>query len=280
MDKKKKLNQTFFTIFFCFGIALTSGAAAEFSSEDNNVETFDTPRFTLHIDSDSNSYDSSKKLDNKTLAKGALDTLNQTFEQLTKTFELYPTQKVTLRFLTPEEFSEQTGAPSWTNAMYYRGEISIPLSESNLKDIDDLNNAVRHEYVHAFLAEVTRHRCPAWMDEGLAQLIEGKPNSLLGPSLRKWIKNNDAIPLEDLRNGFTTLDRSVVPVAYAQSLFVSRLLVKEHGYAALKNYLLELRKEANPEDAFFKAFNVKQSEFETFLTSKILAWSNTALEHP
>ena len=110
--------------------------------------------------------------------------------------------------------------------------------------------------------------------------IEGKPNSLLGPSLRKWIKNNDAIPLEDLSNGFTTLERSVVPVANAQSLFVARLLVKEHGYGALKKYLLELRKEATPEEAFYKAFNIEQSEFETFLTSKILAWSNTALEHP
>src|SRR5690606_26447433 len=118
--------------------------------------------------------------------------------------------KVVLRFLPPEEFRRQTGAPEWTSAMYFRDEITIPLTKSTAWERDELDRALRHEYVHAVIAELSEYRCPAWLDEGVAQLLEGQVNPLLGPALRRWIALNPAIPLDWLQNGFTTLDSGYV----------------------------------------------------------------------
>jgi len=246
---------------------------------ESDFQVYDTPRFTLHI----GSYTEKEAViipDNEKLANISLNTLNDTFDELSRIFKLQPSRKVILKFLTPSEFSKQTGAPSWTNAMYYRGEISIPMSKSNLSELKDLNRAIRHEYVHAFIAEITNHRCPAWLDEGIAQLIEGRPNPVLGPALRKWIKTNNSIPLDWLQNGFTLLDDNVVPTAYAQSLFVTRTLVNRHGFSALRDYLLALRDGQDSRKAFRTAFNTDQVVFEKDLSQQIRRWADSKQVNP
>lgn len=246
---------------------------------DESYKTYDTPRFTLHIGTQEETEAvANPEIDD--LAETSLTALNNTYEELGRIFKVWPARKVVLRFLSPEEFRRQTGAPAWTSAMYYRGEISIPLTASTISQGSELERALRHEYVHAFLAEISGHRCPAWLDEGVAQLIEGQPNPLLGPALRKWIKTNPAIPLSWLRNGFTMLENSVVPAAYAQSLFATRSLVNRFGFGAVKEYLTALRVGASPEDAFQMAFNLNQGEFETSLTDQIRRWKESNQLHP
>jgi len=249
-------------------------------SAEEIYQTYDTPRFTLHIGSEREPVKALSDQEYTELAQDALKTLNGTFEELSRVFKLQPVKKVVLRFLTPQEFTRMTGAPKWTNAMYYRGEISIPLTAQNIKKRKDLVRAVRHEYVHAFLAEVTRHRCPAWLDEGLAQLIEGKPNPLLGPALREWLASNEAIPLDWLRNGFTLLDEEVVPTAYAQSLFVARSLVNQHGFSAMRSYMLELRDGRTHDQAFETAFGLDKSSYEKQLNEELDRWKFSGKRHP
>ncbi len=260
------------------GLCVSGAEANEHGKEI--YQTYDTPRFTLHIGSEREPVQAISDKKYTELAQDALKTLNNTFDELSRLFKLQPVKKVTLRFLTPQEFTRMTGAPEWTNAMYYRGEISIPLTAHNIEKRKDLVRAVRHEYVHAFLAEVTRHRCPAWLDEGVAQLIEGKPNSLLGPALRDWLASNEAIPLDWLNHGFTLLDEEVVPTAYAQSLFAARSLVNQHGFSALRTYMLELRDGSTPQEAFANSFGQSQYDYEKKLNEDLDRWRFSGRRHP
>ncbi len=249
-------------------------------ADEADFDTIDTPRFTLHVEKQTNETRLSKTPAD--LAVSALSMLDSIDKELTRILDYQPEEKVILRFLTREEFTRQTSAPSWTNAMYFRGEITIPLEEDEDQqmDLDELRRALRHEYVHALVAEISSFRCPAWLDEGLAQIIEGEPNSLLGPALREWISSNEAMPLRWLRNGFTTLSNKLVPAAYAQSLFATRTLLNSLGFNSIKKYLSYLGEGKSDNAAFRLAFNRDQEQFEQQLTSQIERWSVSTQVHP
>jgi hypothetical protein len=255
------------------GILLIGPPFEDVSARDlNQPYVVQSPRFILYFGK--NTRENSRSiLTQEQLAKYAFEVLDGVYKEYTELFGTQPTKKITLRFLSPEEFKKYTGAPAWTSAMYFNDEITIPLNPEKGVILKDLGRAIRHEYAHAVIAELSESKCPAWLDEGLAQLLEGKINPLLGPALRKWISSNDAMPLSWLRNGFTLLDEKIVPVAYAQSLFASRKIVKEYGYEKVSYYLALLHKGTNDKEAFESAFKITQKEFLTDLTYEIKEWA-------
>ncbi len=237
----------------------------------------ETPRFTLYFPS----AEQGAGIPLDQLAKSTLSVLDDTYEELSAQFQIKPQQKVIFRFLTPEEFRKHTGAPAWTSAMYLRGEVSIPVSKSKRPNPTELRRAIRHEYTHAVVAELSGRRCPAWLDEGLAQMMEGDVNPLLGPALRRWTQDNsEAMPLSWLQNGFMTLSENIVPAAYAESLFAARSLVKKLGYSAVLGYLSALREGVAEPQAFRQAFGISERQFERQLTKEMNAWAQSGVMNP
>lgn len=241
--------------------------------------TFDTPRFTLYFGASGTGSEADLTF-TRNVADQALAVLNATADEYSRTFGIQASKRVILKFLSPEEFRRQTGAPAWTSAMFYRGEISIPFTKARGMNVSELRRALRHEYVHAVFAEISDYKCPAWLDEGVAQLLEGQPNPLLGPALRKWAKANRAMPLDWLQNGFTTLDAEIVPAAYAESLFATRVLVEQFGYSSIVLYLRQLRLGVAEDEAFDRAFGKKRLTFERDIQSRLEAWVSSNEAHP
>ena len=246
---------------------------------DDAAKTFSTPRFTLHVGANkTSSLGKSPYVDG--VVDDSIQVLNDTYEELKRVFDATPHKRVYLRFLAPDEFQTETGSPAWTSAMYYAGEITVPLSLQESINFRHLKRALRHEYVHAVVAELSDSRCPAWLDEGLAQLIEGEPNPLLGPALRKWAKTSAPMSLDSLQNGFTLLDDSLVPAAYAESLFATRTLVNRRGFAAIRSYLTHLHENRPLAEAFELSFGEKQEAFEKQLAPQIVRWAESANQSP
>lgn len=257
-------------------VLLHIGAPRAVAERSGEVTAIDTARFTLYFGSPAGKTQGDEKPENvRDVADRALDVLDETMNEFTRVFRSEPTQKVVLRFLTPDEFRRQTGAPAWTSAMFYRGEITIPLPKGRAINTIELKRALRHELVHAVVAEISNYKCPAWLDEGVAQLLEGQPNPLLGPALRKWIHENEAMPLAWLQNGFTTLDPSIVPAAYAQSLFSTRVLVDELGFESVVAYLQLLRAGTSDDEAFTVAFGRSPREFHRQITRDMREWATS-----
>ena len=158
----------FRSIFFIFLIFSNSALA------EQGFTSFYSPRFTLHIESTNQK---SISLSPEELATKAMSLLNETHAELTRIFKSDTNGAIELKFLSPEEFTKHTGAPEWTSAMYLKDEISIPITPNSVKP-KEMYRAIRHEYVHAFIAKLSKYRCPAWLDEGLAQIIEGHANPI------------------------------------------------------------------------------------------------------
>ncbi|MCB0318881.1 MAG: hypothetical protein KDD56_08995, partial [Bdellovibrionales bacterium] len=54
--------------------------------------------------------------------------LRKSYSEFTKIFGEIPSFKTNIKLMDDEEFYLATGAPRWTNAMYYKEQIIIPLA--------------------------------------------------------------------------------------------------------------------------------------------------------
>jgi hypothetical protein len=179
--------------------------------------------------------------------------------------------KASLILMPAEEFYIATGTPRWTNAIFFRNRIVIPLEHDSKPDMKNLTRSIRHEFLHAVTYTLSDGKCPGWLDEGLAQWMEGRENPALKPALVEWLKSHDAIPLSLLQNGFTKLDSEIVPAAYSQSLFTAKLLLQHYGLSSIRIFLDELNQGHSEKASFKKAFTISLKEFERSLSKSLIA---------
>jgi hypothetical protein len=199
--------------------------------------------------------------------------LTNTHQQLASLLGAIPPFRSSVRLMDEPAFYELTGAPSWTNAMFFRGEIIIPLSTNGPIDLENLRRSVKHEYSHAVLSALSGGLIPGWLDEGLAQWIEGEENPALRNSLRSYLSTSEPVSLALLQGGFTKLTPRMVPAAYAQSLIAVQALLKAYGIDSIANYLRLLRDSVGKEAAFEAAFGVSEVTFESRLHDTLRVWA-------
>ena len=198
-------------------------------------------------------------------------------DDLANLFGAIPPFRTSIRLMEEQDFYKLTGAPEWTNAMFFRGEIIIPLNSESDIDLDNLNRSVRHEYSHAVFSSMSAGRIPGWIDEGLAQWIEGAENPVLKASLKKYLQSATPIALQLLQGGFTKLPSSMVPAAYAESLIAMQAIVRAYGTEKIGAYLTNLRNGVPSDRAFESTFRVSPGLFEKKLHKTLRVWQGDTL---
>jgi len=206
--------------------------------------------------------------------------VTKTHTELSALFGSIPAFRSSVRLMDERAFYELTGAPGWTNAMFFRGEIIIPLSTSQPIDLENIHRSVKHEYSHAVLSALSNGRIPGWIDEGLAQWAEGEENPALRSTLKYYLRSHDPVPLAYLQGGFTKLEPTMVPAAYAQSLLAAQSMIKAYGIERIGVYLSMLRNDVDKYEAFEAAFGISQDIFEKKLDSTLKAWAQPAKHRP
>lgn len=206
-------------------------------------------------------------------ASSLIAVLNTTHDHFTRLFSDIPAFSTSIRLMDEEEFFDLTGAPKWTNAMFFRGQIILPLAKGKAVDIENLNRSVRHEYTHAILSALSAGNLPGWIDEGLAQWFEGEESPGLRDALREWLKTHEPVSLSLLQGGFTKLKPEMVPAAYAQSLLATRLVAEKYGFPAVANYFMLLRDGVEKDAAFETAFGIPLPDFERQLGKALKRWA-------
>ncbi|MCB9496426.1 MAG: tetratricopeptide repeat protein [Fibrobacteria bacterium] len=137
--------------------------------------------------------------------------------------------------------------PTEWAAAVYDGQIRIPLKLAT--DPQRRGSVLRHELSHAFLSQFTRGRIPLWLNEGLAQWLEGsRPGSLPDARDAAWL---DALPS---RRQWMDLSSDEAELAYAWSLAVTSELLSLHGSIAMLRYLDLLAGGSSEPDAFASVF--------------------------
>jgi hypothetical protein len=210
------------------------------------------------------------------LGKHLIATLERTHSHYETLFGEIPGFAVTVRLLDEETFFLSTGAPRWTNALYYRGQIMIPLPVTSQIDFDNVSRSVRHEYTHAVIHALSNGKTPGWIDEGLAQLAEGLENPALRQALYDFLRSNQPVSFQLMQGGFTKLESGMVAAAYAQSLIAAEALVETFGFSKLRRYFTALRGDSDHHEAFRRVFGMPEHVFEDRFVRKLNRWVRTS----
>lgn len=166
---------------------------------------------------------------------------------------------VQVKLIRDDIFFATTGAPAWTNALFYKDTIIIPIKEEMNKE--ELVRSIKHEFTHEVVHVLSSGKAPGWIDEGLAQMQEGSTNPLIKKALFDWSNTHPLVPFYMLQNGFTKLENKYVVPAYAQSLWATTYLASTYGTFNIRHYFDLLSK--NTPQPFYNAFGLTESNFES-----------------
>ncbi len=150
--------------------------------------------------------------------------LESAYWNIGKTLNSYPSQTLTVVLYTNKQFQDVTRAPAWAGGEF-DGRIRLAVGGA-MRTPAALDRVVRHELVHAIIEHAAPRHVPAWVNEGLASILESGD--------RSWVKQvldrtGEIFPLEDLADGFGHLNGRDALVAYAESAVAAQILTERLG---------------------------------------------------
>jgi len=191
------------------------------------------------------------------LARRVVDRLEAAYSRIGGTLGVYPSQPTTVVFYTPEQFGDITKLAEWSVAGY-DGRIRVPINDA-LDQPEELDRVLSHEFVHAVVARLGGRTVPAWVNEGLASVLEPAGSSELEAALTR----TDARPaLAELHSGFVGFStRDDAELAYASAARAVRRLIEKRGAPALVALLEDLGRGAPFDRAFHERIAMRYEDF-------------------
>jgi len=194
------------------------------------------------------------------LRRAIIDTLEAHYNDLVREFGIAPRQNIVVSLYTGQAFFDVTQAPAWSGAEY-DGKLRIPV-EGLDSVTGELSRVLKHELAHAFIAQLTRNRCPMWLNEGIAQAVEPQSTARHGPALARMFARNAQLPLNALEGSFTSLDGRAAAVAYAESLAAVEYIVHTYGMSDIVRLLQRIGEGASTESAMRSVIHSGYQSFE------------------
>jgi hypothetical protein len=162
------------------------------------------------------------------LVRDILRTLEGHFSTIESVLNYTPPESIGVVLYTEQAFMDITRAPSWAGALN-DGRIRVPVR--GLREMNpELSRTLKHELTHSFITQKTRARCPVWVQEGVAQWMEG---ASAGDSASSFVsafdRTHQTISLGALEAPWINLPGDDARVAYAWALSVVEFIVKLGG---------------------------------------------------
>jgi hypothetical protein len=169
------------------------------------------------------------------LARDVLHTLEGHFAQIESELNYTPPEPIGVVLYTQDAFSDITRAPGWVGALN-DGRIRVPVQ--GLTSVNsELSRVLRHELTHSFIQQKTHGRAPTWMQEGMAQWMEGKRSDESAGVLVQVYDAGQAAALGNLEGSWMGLPAEVARYAYAWALANVEYIVETQGMTDMEKIL-------------------------------------------
>ena len=198
-------------------------------------------------------------------------TLDKTFDSFVRRWDLADPRGVVVICYPPGEFSSRTGFHEDVGGAF-DGRIRVAFP-SELEDGGlTVDRVVRHEAIHLLLHSAGASP-PRWLDEGVAQYLDGEERSRWWPQFRKALKAAPNVGLLDRERRFDHADRASWSVLYLHSFFFVKHLVKIGSEFRLDMVVREVRQGRRWGVAVESVYGSSASELDR-------KWRRTVLEAP
>ena len=181
------------------------------------------------------------------LAEDVLRTLETEFEDISSTLNYVPPEPIGVVLYTNQAFMDITRAPSWVGALN-DGRIRVPVEGLSSVN-DELARVLKHELTHSFVGQKTGGRCPVWLQEGIAQYMEGKRSRNAAATLSTAYERHMDFSLTAYETSWLNLPRDTAATAYAWSLAVVETIVEQDGMDDVGRILDRIAAQSTTEDA-------------------------------
>jgi tetratricopeptide (TPR) repeat protein len=192
-----------------------------------------------------------------------LATLESDYEDLSGNLGTPPRDNILVTLYTEQAFFDVTRAPSWTGALN-DGKLRIPINGLSAVT-PELARVLKHELAHSFINQISAGRCPHWLHEGIAQLMEQKSLAGEGRRLSQLFKSQRYIPLNVLEGSFMRFSGAEAYVAYAESLAAVSYINESYGMGDIQRILQRLAEGSSTEAALRATIHSDYGQLETDL---------------
>src|SRR5580700_7512171 len=169
------------------------------------------------------------------LAREVLRTLEVHFSAIESELNFTPSDSIGVVLYTQQAFADITRAPDWAGALN-DGRIRVPVQGLSSMT-PELSRVLKHELTHSFVGQKTRGHAPTWIQEGLAQWMEGKRSGDNADVLAQVYKEGHAASLGNLEGSWMGLPGDAAGYAYAWALANIEYIVQTGGMGDVERIL-------------------------------------------
>ncbi len=170
--------------------------------------------------------------------------LREAYRIIGQDLGLFPSDRIVAILYSPESYKSIKGLPPQVTGLF-DGKIHIPLRE-NVSDIKQYKAIVYHEYTHALIHNISKGRCPTWLNEGIAKYEESRIMTPDLKILKTAIKNKSLLGPSNLDKVFymilhkrqlTKNDIVLIDLAYEESYTLAKYLLNRYRRAHIQKML-------------------------------------------
>jgi len=193
--------------------------------EEENYRENESSHFTLRYSGESE----------PGLAREMIRTLEAHFSAIESELNYTPPEPIGVILYTRQAFADITRAPGWAGALN-DGRIRVPV-QGLTQLTPELSRVLKHELTHSFVRQKTRAKAPTWLQEGLAQWMEGKRSGPNAHMLLQVYDAKQAMSLGDLEAPWLRFSNDVAGYAYAWALANIEYIVQTEGMTGVERIL-------------------------------------------
>jgi tetratricopeptide (TPR) repeat protein len=181
------------------------------------------------------------------LARDVLRALERHYGAIESELSYSPPDSIGVILYTQQAFADITQVPNWVGALN-DGRIRVPVQ--GLSSVTpDFSRVLKHELTHSFVRQKTRSRAPTWMQEGLAQWMEGKRSESNAAALLAIYRSDPSRGAGHFDDDWMKLSGADAGAAYAWALANIEFIVQSGGMSDVDRILDRLAAGDAPEAA-------------------------------
>jgi tetratricopeptide (TPR) repeat protein len=197
---------------------------------------------------------------NPDLARAILRVLEDDFRDLESQLDYTPPDQIAVILYTEQAFADITRAPGWVGALN-DGRLRIPV-QGLTQVTPELAHVLKHELTHSFVGQKSHGRAPTWLQEGIAQWMEGRRSSSSAAGLVAAADQGSMTSLASMEGSWMGLSGDSAAFAYAWSLAVVESIIDQGGVSDISRLLEHIATSPSTAEALEETLRINYADLQ------------------